>query len=127
MIMGRRTWESIGRPLPGRMSIVVSRRTLSLPAGVVQAADAADAISRADDAARDMGADAVALIGGASLFAELMPRTTRLHLTLVDLAPPADTFFPPIDATAWREMRREVPPRRPDDEAACTFVDYERA
>ena len=126
MIMGRRTWESIGRNLPGRESIVVSRGTLDLPESVHPAADPESALSMAEERAEAMEAPAIALIGGAALFEALMPRADRLAMTFVDLRPEADTFFPPIDPYAWREAGRSVPPRHARDEAACTFVDYIR-
>lgn len=126
MIMGRRTWESIGRSLPGRESIVVSRGALDLPEGAHAAADLEAAVALAAARAEAMAAPSLALIGGATLFAALMPRVDRLAMTFVDLAPEADTFFPPIDRSLWRETSRTVPPRHSRDEAACTFVDYVR-
>ena len=127
MIMGRRTWESIGRNLPGRESIVVSRRALDLPEGAHAAPDPDAALVLAAGRAAAMAAPAVALIGGAALFAALMPRADRLAMTFVDLRPEADTFLPPIDPYLWRESARIVPARHPRDEAACVFVDYARA
>ena len=128
MIMGRRTFESIGRALPGRESIVVSRDPTSpVPRGVFRAPDPERALALAEEHAPAMGAHAISLIGGASLFAALMPRVTRLHVTIIDLAPEADTFFPPIDPAVWREVSRTIPPRHPGDEAGCVFVDYVRA
>ena len=127
MIMGRRTWESIGRNLPGRESIVVSRAAMDgLPAGVRHAASPEVALAAAEARARAMQAGEVALIGGADLFEALMPRADRLAMTFVDLEPEADTFFPPIDADLWREVRRSPAPRDPRDETTCTFVDYVR-
>jgi dihydrofolate reductase len=128
MIMGRRTFESIGKALPGRESIVVTRDpALALPEGVLRTADPETALAIGRERARAIGAPAITLIGGATLFAAMMTRVDRLHLTVVDLAPDADTFFPTLDPAAWREVSRHVPPRHPRDEAACVFVDYERA
>ena len=126
MIMGRRTWESIGRNLPGRESVVVSRGTLDLPPGAHAAADPEAALTTAAKRADAMRAPAIALIGGAALFAAMMPRADRLAMTFVDSAPDADTFFPPIDPYAWREVRRDRPPRHEDDDAGCVFVEYRR-
>ena len=127
MIMGRRTWDSIGRPLPGRESIVVSRcPDLDLPESVWPAADPAAALALARQRAAAMAASAITLIGGATLFEALMDDADRLHLTFVDLAPKADTFFPTIDPAIWRETSRIVPQRHPRDEATCVFVDYAR-
>ena len=127
MIMGRRTWESIGRPLPGRESLVVTRdTTLALPPSVTRAENPEAALAAAGVRAHAMGAASISLIGGAALFSALMPRSDRLALTYVDLAPDGDTFFPEIDPAVWREVSRIVPPRHPRDEAACTFVDLVR-
>ena len=127
MVMGRRTWESIGRNLPGRESIVVSRSSLELSEGAHSASDPESALATAAERAEAMEAPAIALIGGAALFEALMPRADRLAMTFVDLWPEADTFFPPIDPYAWREAGRSVAPRHGRDEAACTFVDYVHA
>ena len=126
MIMGRRTFESIGRPLPGRESIVVSRGLRSLPAGVFRVGDPEAAFALARQRAIATGAGAISVIGGAALFAAMMPRADCLAMTLVDLAPEADTFFPPIDFAVWHETSRYTPDRRGGDEAACVFIDYER-
>ncbi len=127
MIMGRRTYASIGRALPGRESVVVSGDpSFRPPAGVHLARAPAAALALAQERAAAMGAAAVTLIGGASLYAALMGSIERLHLTLIDLAPPADTFMPAVDETAWRETRRTTPKRHPRDEAACVFIDYVR-
>lgn len=126
MIMGRRTWQSIGRNLPGRESVVVSRGLLPLPEGAHAATDPEHALTLAARRAEAMRAPAIALIGGAALFAALMPRADRLAMTFVDLRPDADTFFPPIDPYAWREVGRDRPPRHENDQAGCIFVEYRR-
>lgn len=128
MIMGRRTFDSIGRALPGRESIVVTRAPrFAPPEKVWHAGDLDAALALGATRAEAMGADAIALIGGASLFEAMMPATDRLHMTFVDLAPEADTFFPAIDPAIWRETSRVVPPRHSGDQATCVFVDYVRA
>ena len=128
MIMGRRTFASIGRALPGRESIVVSRdAALSLPAGVYRAASPQAALDLAESRAVAMGANDISLIGGATLFAAMMAQVDRLYMTIVDLAPEADTFFPAIDPAIWRETARHVPVPHADDEATCVFVDYVRS
>ncbi len=127
MIMGRRTFESIGRALPGRESIVVTRDAANrLPAGVHRAADPDAACEIAATRAAAMGATEVSLIGGATLFDLMMDRADRLYMTFVDLAPEADTFFPAIDPAVWRETSRHVPKRHANDDAGCVFVDYAR-
>jgi dihydrofolate reductase len=127
MIMGRLTYESIGRVLPGRDSIVVTRAAHGPPApGLFYARDPDEALRSGQERAAAMGADEIMLIGGAQLFAALMPRARRLRLTFVDLAPEADVFFPAIDPALWQEEARHVPARHPGDEAACVFVDFRR-
>jgi dihydrofolate reductase len=100
VIMGRRTWESIGRPLPGRHNIVVTRN----PA---YAAPGATVVGSLDEAWRAAGeVDEACVIGGTSLFAEALPQADRIHLTEVEADVEGDTWFPPFDRTQWSE--REV-------------------
>ena len=127
MIMGRRTFESIGCVLPGRESIVItrSRDLVAMPGlWIVRTPEAAFALAQVR--AMAMKADAATLIGGAAVFAAMMEWVDRLDLTIVDLAPTADTFFPPIDPAVWREHDRRTIPRGPRDEAGCDFVVYHR-
>jgi len=108
MIMGRRTWESIGRPLPGRTSIVLSTRTaLALPAGVQQATTLGDALALARAIADRDGVDELMVIGGAAVYAAALPHAMRIHLTEIDLSVPGDAFFPSLEPSAWRESARE--------------------
>ena len=110
MIMGRRTFESIGRALPGRESIVVSRRPQTdLPERTHAAADPEEALALAEAWASAMGASEIALIGGAALFEQMMPHLARIYLTIVDLRPDADTFLAAPDAFVWRETARHRP------------------
>ena len=128
MIMGRRTFDSIGKALPGRESIVVSRttRTYGLE-GVHVVGDPQAAIDLARDRAIAMGAAEITVIGGAAVFEALMSDLDRIHLTIVDLRPDADTFLAPIDPYVWREVARHRPPRHPRDEAHSIHLAYERA
>ena len=126
VIMGRLTLEAIGRVLPGRESIVVTRSRLSPAPRLWVAGDEAEALRLARERARAMGADEVILAGGATLFASMMAGVERLRMTFVDLAPEADVFFPPIDDAVWREEAAVVAPRHPGDDAACRFVDFVR-
>jgi dihydrofolate reductase len=100
VIMGRRTWKSIGKPLPGRHNIVVTRN-----AGY--RAEGASVVGSLDEAFRAAGdVEEACVIGGTSLFAESLPIADRIHLTEVDADVPGDTFFPPFDRSQWHE--REV-------------------
>jgi len=104
VIMGRRTWESIGRPLPGRQNIVVSRnRAYGAPGATV--------VGSLDDAWRAAGdVEEACVIGGTSLFAEALPHADRIHLTEVQAEVEGDTYFPPFDRSQWveREVARQA-------------------
>lgn len=114
LIMGRKTHESIGRPLPGRRNVVVSRTAKHL-AGceVVPSLDAALALVKDDPLPF--------VIGGAQLYAEALPQVTQLYLTAIDRQVEADVFFPAFDRSVWREVKREQA-ATPD----VTFIDLVR-
>ena len=107
VVMGRRTYQSIGKPLKGRENIVVSRNPGLEAPGCRVVGSLGEAWAAAHGAAE------VAVIGGTSLFAETLPIADRIHLTEVQASVPGDTFFPPFDRTQWRET--EVT-RHPADE-----------
>ena len=98
ILMGRKTFESIGKPLPGRTNLVLTRHTGWTSAGVVVVHSIAEALERAGDAAELAG------IGGAEVFRLLMPMASRIHLTRIDADIPGDTVFPPIDYSQWTEL-----------------------
>ena len=126
VLMGRKTFDSIGKPLPGRANIVLTRRRgLRIEgARVVHSLD--EALSAAGEAMIGMGASEVAVAGGAEIFALTLPLAVRLEMTEVALAPEGDVLFPAIDPRQWRETRREAHPAGPDDEAAFAFVTHVR-
>lgn len=98
LIQGRITWESIGRPLPGRRMVVLTRQAgYTVPEGVV----VCSTLRAALDYARATGDNEAFVGGGADVFAEALPLADRIYLTRVDAAVEADTFFPPFDETAW--------------------------
>jgi dihydrofolate reductase len=101
VIMGRKTWDSIGRPLPGRRNIVVTRNAAWSATGADAAPDLASALQWAANAPK------VFVIGGAQLYAAAMPLADELVLTEVDAQAPADTFFPPWDRGAFTEIHRD--------------------
>lgn len=126
MIMGRKTWNSIGKPLPGRRSIVVTRDRGFAAPGAEVAPDIEAAIALARRLAADMAAPDVAVIGGGEIYRATIDRAARLAITEVDLSPEGDAHFPRIDPSIWREAARQAHPAGPGDEAAYAFVDYER-
>jgi dihydrofolate reductase len=101
IVMGRRTWDSIGRPLPGRRSIVVSRQ-----AGLaIEGAEVVGSLEQALRAASD--APEVCVIGGAELYRLALPRAEVVHLTRVHATVEADTFLPALDPSDWEEVSSE--------------------
>jgi dihydrofolate reductase len=123
LLMGRKTFQSIGRPLPGRETIVATRqRGFLAPAGGVHVAHDLDAaLTLAQARAAAMGADEIIVAGGGDLYAALLPRVDRMYLTLVDLCPPGDVRFPAIDSANWIEDVRDEQPPGPGDEASFAF------
>jgi len=101
VIMGRKTWDSIGRPLPGRRNIVVSRN----PALQLAGAEVAPSLEEAQRLC--VGVEQVFLIGGAQLYAEALPSADRLVVTEIDAEVEGDAHFPPIDQSRWVETARE--------------------
>ncbi len=120
IVMGRKTRESIGRPLPGRRNIVVTRDHGYAATGAEVARSLDEAISLAGDA------EQVFIIGGAQMYAEAMPRATRVLLTEIDTDFDGDTWMPPLDRAQWRETSREDHPPTSDRAFGYSFVVYER-
>ena len=106
IIMGRKTFDSIGRPLPGRANIVVSRDTQWQAEGVQVARSVNAAINAAHLACEDSGQDEIMVIGGEQIYRQALPSATRLYLTEVDVEMAADTFFPDFVRTDWHEFER---------------------
>jgi dihydrofolate reductase len=126
VVMGRKTFQSMGKALAGRTNIVVSRdREFSAP-GVVVAPDLRAALTSARGDALRRGADEIVVIGGAEIYAQTLPIADRLDLTLVKARPQGNICFPSINAQAWRETGRSEHKAGPDDAADFAFVTYER-
>lgn len=119
IVMGRRTFESIGRALSGRRNIVVTRGMTAVD-GVEQAASLDDALALMS------GADEVMVIGGAGLYTAALPLAHRIYATEVDGFFECDTHFPPLDASLWHEHSRHHRPADPTNPYAVNFVVYER-
>jgi dihydrofolate reductase len=126
VLMGRKTFLSIGRPLPKRTNIVVTRDHAFAAHGVVAAPDIARALAVARSDALRRGADSIAVIGGAEIFRRLLPLARRLELTLVHAHPEGDVVLPDFDRSAWREVSRTEHPAAPGDSASYAFIRYER-
>jgi dihydrofolate reductase len=127
VIMGRKTYHSIGKPLAGRTTIVVSRdRTFAAP-GIVVAPSLDAAFTAAHGDALRRQADAIIVAGGAEIYAQALPRATRLVITRVHKRVDGDARFPAIDAKTWRETARDERKPQAEDEAPFAFVVYERA
>lgn len=126
MVMGRKTFESIGRPLPGRESIVVTRARDFVVPGVLVAHDVPSALALAQDHAKAMGANEIAVIGGGEIFRQTLAQTDELLVTELDLDRDGDAHYPPIDAKVWRETSRVAHPKGERDDAAFSVVRYVR-
>jgi dihydrofolate reductase len=126
MIMGRRTWESIGRPLPGRETVVVTRRADYVAPGAHLATSLDESLAIARRLAAEMGADEIIVAGGEEIYRALLDRTDLIELTEVALELEGDAHFPPLDPAQWREIARETPPRGERDEADFAFVTLAR-
>ena len=120
MIMGRRTFDSIGKALPGRRTLVVTRnRGWSAP-GVEVAHSIEDALARCADAPEVM------VIGGGELFAALLARASRIVLTVIHASLAGDTRFPELDPERWREVARQERPADAKNAYALSFVELRR-
>lgn len=118
IVMGRLTWESIGRILPGRQMVVISQGATPLPAGVRRTSSLAQAI--ADNA----NEEELFIIGGARVYASALPIAHRIIMTEVELTPPGDVFFPKPDPTDWQEVSRV--PSTSVNGTRFSIITYER-
>ena len=127
VVMGRKTFESIGKPLPGRHNIVLTRQAGWTAEGVTVVPNLAEAVAAAGLDPRSRGD--VMIIGGAEIYALALPVATRIELTEVDAQPDGDTILPAFDPARWREVAREVHPPEvgPDGpRPGFAFVSLER-
>lgn len=116
IVMGKKTYDSTGKPLPNRRNIVVSRT-----ATTIEGAEVCGTIDEAIARARETDPEPF-IIGGAEIYRLAMPLATRLMITEIDRTPEGDAFFPDIDAAEWKETER-----RAGETPGVTFVTYERA
>ena len=125
IIMGRKTWESLGRPLPGRLNIVITQQADTVFEGAEVFADWQVAIQRGQEWAREQGVDEVMVIGGGQLYQQALALAQRVYLTRIDLELEGDTFFPVLDAQQWQQTDAQVHPAQ-DQEPGYTFEVWQR-
>lgn len=120
VIMGRKTWDSLGKPLPGRSNLVISRRLSTSPAG----SSLVRSLAQALETARQADETEAFVIGGAAVFAEALPLAHRLYLTRVHTQANCDVFFPSFNMQAWRLLSSQDIPASAQDEFASSFEIY---
>lgn len=126
IIMGRKQFESVGKPLPGRTNIVVTRQVGYQPEGVLVFHDLDLALAKAHQIAEADGVDEVMVIGGGDLYAQLIGSADRLYISHVELSPAGNVRFPEIAASEWLLADMPEVPVSPRDEAAYRVKVYER-
>ena len=126
MIMGRRTFQAIGRPLPGRLNIVVTRDGAFRSDGIETATTLDTALRNADRWAESHGADEVFVIGGGEIYRQTMALADRIYLTKVHMSPEGETTFPEIDSAAWEKTEETFAKAGPKDSADMSFITFNR-
>ncbi len=126
VLMGRRTFKSLPRVLDGRLNIVLTRDEGFVAPSAVMAHSLEEGLQAARASCARTGSDEIMVIGGEDVFREVLPQTGRIYLTEVHAAPEADTWFPELDPSEWRETFRERHEAGPHDDHAFSFVILER-
>jgi dihydrofolate reductase len=126
IVMGRRTFDSIGRALPGRTSIVLSGNANFHAEGVRTAPNLDAALAIAEAEAKRLSIGEIAVIGGRTLYAETLPRAARIYLTEVHAKPDGNVQFPAFDRSEWNEVAREGPLQGAHDAHPYSFVVLDR-
>jgi dihydrofolate reductase len=126
LIVGRKTFQSIGKALPGRHMIVMTRDPRFRPEGVAIASSMDDALRLASDIARMVAAPEIMVAGGSDVYRQALPLSERLYVTRVASSPEGDATFPDISASVFRQVHREAHHAGIDDEHAFAFIDYVR-
>lgn len=127
VVMGRKTFDSIGKPLDGRDNIVITRNEGFRAQGVIVACSVDEALGIAREKALASGAEEISVIGGAEIFAAVLSVADRIYLTEVHAEPDGDVLFPDLEEGAWREVSRERHSAGPKDEFDYSIVILERA
>lgn len=126
IVMGRRTFESLRRPLPGRTNIVITRDANYRAPGAIVTNSFENALAIARGDALRRSAAEIAIIGGVDIYTKALPVADRLEITEVHARPEGDTCFPAIDPARWQEVARVRNPAGPDDSADFSYVTYRR-
>lgn len=126
IIMGRKQFETVGRPLPGRSNIVVTRRAGYQPEGVVVVSGLDEAMVVARETAARDGVDEIMIIGGGEIYAQMLERADRLYVSHIALSPVGDVRFPAIDPAVWAAVDEPAIVPDPRDEAPYRVKVYER-
>lgn len=126
VVMGRKTFQSIGKPLPGRETIVLTRDLEFAPEGVHVAHSLEQALAAGQRIGTSMAAESVTVAGGTDVYRQALPLADRLELTMVHAEPDGDAVFPEWDRSAFVADKRESHPRSADDEHPFTFATFRR-
>lgn len=126
VVMGRKTWESLGRPLPGRTNIVITRDAAYKADGAVVVPSIDAALKVGEQAARDADVNEICIIGGAQIYAQAMDKATHLHVTHIDAEIDGDAFFSIVDPKIWQIVSEENVPAGEKDNYATRYVVYTR-
>jgi dihydrofolate reductase len=126
VLMGRKTFQSIGRPLPGRPNVVVSRGGMFKPDGVALSASLDNALDNAERMAYEIGADEIIVIGGERIYRDTLPVAGRIYLTEVLCEADGNAYFPELDENQWSETARENSQRGDGDDYDYNFVTLDK-
>jgi dihydrofolate reductase len=126
IIMGRKTFISIGRPLPKRVNIIVSAKKDYQPDGVIVINSLEAAIEMAKNIAQADKQNEIMIIGGASIYEQAMAKANRLYISHVELSPKGDSFFPKIDKNIWRAIEEPFVEKSKNDSASYKVIIYHK-
>ncbi len=126
VIMGRKTYLAIGKPLAGRTNILLTRDKAFAAAGIIVACDLEAALDIAAGDALRRGVGAIMVIGGADIYRQTLGTATRLDITRVHMEARGDALFPPLEPRDWRQIESRDCPAEPEDDAPFTITVYER-
>jgi len=126
VVMGRKTYDSIGKPLPGRTNIVLTHDRSWRADGVLAGHSLEEVMRLANEDARRTGASEIAIIGGSTLFEKTLPVADKIELSVVHASAEGDVFFPDYDKSAFKETRREGPMQGEKDDYPYSTVTLER-